>query len=142
VTVNLEELSRSPLDGLASVDFTTIAVWTESGLVTCYLLFVMELATQRVLFAGCTQIPDESWMYQAARNLSHAEDEFLRGKKYLLMDRNAKFSEAFRVTLEQVRTEAVRLPPQSPDLNPNLERFNANLALMRSCHGRALSRRD
>ena len=83
----------------------------------------MELATRRVLFAGCTPNPDEPWMYQAARNLSDAEDGFLRGKKYLLMDRDAKFSEAFRVTLKQVGTEAVRLPPRSPDLNPNLERF-------------------
>jgi len=39
------------------------------------------------------------------------------------MDRDAKFSEDFRVTLQQVGTEAVRLPPRSPDLNPNLERF-------------------
>jgi transposase InsO family protein len=119
---------------LASVDFTTIEVWTKSGLVTCYLLLVMELATRRVLFAGCTPNPDESWMYQAARNLSDAEDGFLRGKKYLLMDRDAKFSEAFRVTLEPVGTEAVRLPPRSPDLNPNLERF------MRSVKGECLER--
>ena len=39
------------------------------------------------------------------------------------MDRDAKFSEAFRVTLQQVGTEPVRLPPRSPDLSPNLERF-------------------
>jgi len=39
------------------------------------------------------------------------------------MDRDAKFSEAFRVILEQARVEAVRLPPRSPNLNPNLERF-------------------
>ena len=39
------------------------------------------------------------------------------------MDRDAKFCEAFRITLEQVGTEAVRLPPRSPNLNPNIERF-------------------
>jgi len=39
-------------DVLASVDFTTIEVWTKSGLVTCYLLFVMELATRRVHSGG------------------------------------------------------------------------------------------
>jgi len=110
-------------DVLASVDFTTIEVWTKNGLVTCYLLFVMELATRRVLFAGCTHNPDESWMYQIARNLSDSEDGFLHRKKYLLMDRDAKFCEAFRVTLEQVGTESVRLPPRSPNLNPNIERF-------------------
>ncbi|MCH7724979.1 MAG: hypothetical protein IH991_00660, partial [Planctomycetes bacterium] len=41
-------------DVLASVDFTTIEVWTKSGLVTFYLLFVMELITRRVHFTGCT----------------------------------------------------------------------------------------
>ena len=93
-----------------------IEVWTKSGLVTVYLLFVMELATRRVRFAGCTTNPDEFWMCQAARNLSDAEDGFLHGKKYLLMDRDTKFSEAFRVTLEQGGMEAVRLPPRSPNL--------------------------
>ena len=54
---------------LASADFTTIEVWTRNGLATCYLLFVMELATRRVHFAGCTPNPDEEWMLQVARNL-------------------------------------------------------------------------
>jgi transposase InsO family protein len=110
-------------DVLASVDFTTIEVWTKGGLITVYLLFVMELATRRVHFAGSTVNPDEPWMLQIARNFSDAEDGFLRGKKYLLMDRDAKFSEAFRATLEQVGTMCIRLPPRSPNLNPNLERF-------------------
>ncbi len=110
-------------DVLASVDFTTIEVWTKSGLITYYLLFVMKLATRRVYFAGLTANPDEAWMLQVARNLTDAEEGFLRGKKYLLMDRDAKFSEAFRVILEQAGVKAVRLPPLSPNLNPNLERF-------------------
>ena len=41
-------------DMLAAIDFTTIEVWTKGGLVTCYVLFVMEVATHRVHFAGCT----------------------------------------------------------------------------------------
>ena len=110
-------------DVLASVDFTTIEVWTKSGLVTCYLLFVMELATQRVHFAGLTANPDQGWMLQIARNLTDAEQGLLRGRKYLLMDRDTKFSEAFRVMLEQAGVKVVRLPPCSPNLNPHLERF-------------------
>jgi len=50
---------QSHWDVLVSVDFTTLEVWTKSGLVTCYLLFVMEWATRRVHFAGCTRNPDE-----------------------------------------------------------------------------------
>jgi hypothetical protein len=45
-------------ESLAAVDFTTIEVWTRGGLVTYYLLFVMELATRRVCFAGLTPGPD------------------------------------------------------------------------------------
>ncbi len=39
-------------DVLASIDFTTIEVWTKGGLVTFYLLFVMEMKSRRVHFAG------------------------------------------------------------------------------------------
>ena len=78
-------------DVLVSVDFTTIEVWTKGGLVTYYLLFVMELATRRVHFAGCTPNPKESWMKQVARALTNFEDGFLNGKRYVLMDRDDKF---------------------------------------------------
>ena len=114
---------RAHWDVLASVDFTTIEVWTKGGLVTFYLLFVMELATRRVHFAGCTANPNDLWMLQVARNLSDADDGFLRGKKYLLMDRDTKFSDSFRSILEQAGVQAVRLPPRSPDLSPHIERF-------------------
>jgi hypothetical protein len=46
-------------DVLGAIDFTTIEVWTKGGLVTFYLLVVMEVATRRVHFAGCTTSPDE-----------------------------------------------------------------------------------
>ena len=114
-----ESFIRAHWDVLASVDFTTIEVWTKGGLVTFYLLFVMELATRRVHFAGCTANPNDLWMLQVARNLSDADDGFLRGKKYLLMDRDTKFSDSFRSILEQAGVQAVRLPPRSRVLRKN-----------------------
>jgi putative transposase len=110
-------------DVLAAIDFTTVEVWTTKGLVTFYLLFVMELATRRVQFAGITTNPDEVWMKQMARNLTAADDGFLCGKRYVLMDRDTKFSAAFRQLLSDAATEPVRLPPRSPNLNAHIERF-------------------
>ncbi|MCH7685308.1 MAG: DDE-type integrase/transposase/recombinase [Planctomycetes bacterium] len=114
-------------DVLAAIDFTTIEVWTKGGLVTFYLLFVMELKTRRVHFAGCTPNPNEVWMKQIARNLTDTEDGFLNGKRYLIMDRDAKFCEAFREILKDEDVKPLRLPPRSPNLNANLERYFRSL---------------
>jgi hypothetical protein len=51
---------QSHWDVLAAIDFTTFEVWTKGGLVTFYLLLVMEVATRRVHFAGCTRVPMSS----------------------------------------------------------------------------------
>jgi putative transposase len=114
---------RAHWDVLGAIDFTTIEVWSCRGLVTWYLLFVMDLATRRVHFAGCTPNPDERWIKQIARNLTAADEGFLVGKRYLLMDRDTKFSAAFRGILRDAGTKPVRLPPRSPNLNAQLERF-------------------
>jgi transposase InsO family protein len=118
---------KSHWDVLAAIDFTTIEVWTKGGLVTYYLLFVMEVATRRVHFAGCTTNPDEPWMKQIGRNLTDAEDGFLNGKRYVLMDRDGKFCPAFKEILENEGVNPVPLPPKSPNLNAHLERFHRSL---------------
>ena len=73
-------------------------------------------------------------MKQIARNLTDSIDGFLSGKRYLLMDRDTKYSEGFRGILDQANTRCVRLPPRSPNLSPNIERF------MRSIKEECLSR--
>jgi transposase InsO family protein len=112
---------------LASIDFTTVEVWTPRGLVTFYLLVVMELSTRRVCFAGCTPNPDAAWMKQTAKELTNFEDGFLNGKRYVLMDRDTKFCEAFRDVLRAEGVEPVLLPARSPNLNAHLERFMRSL---------------
>ena len=119
---------------LAAIDFTTIEVWTRGGLITYYLLFVMELSTRRVHFAGCTTNPDETWMKQIARNLTDIEEGFLNGKRFVLMDRDGKFCPTFRRILQDQGIEPLLLPPRSPNLNAYLERF------MRSLKSESLSR--
>ncbi len=121
-------------DVLASIDFTTIEVWTKGGLVTFYLLFVMALKTRRVHFAGCTPNPNGPWMQQIAGNLTDVEDGFLLGKRYMLIDRDTKFTEVFCEILKGEGAEAVKLPPRSPNLNSHIER------LMKSIKDESLSR--
>jgi len=93
---------------MAAIDFTTVEVWTRNELATCYLLFVRELKTRRVHFAGCTTSPHESWMKQTARELTNCEDGFLQGKQHLITDRKTKFCEAFQSLLSKEGVQPVR----------------------------------
>ncbi len=123
-------------DVLAAIDFTTIEVWTKSGLVTFYLLFAMELKTRRVHCAGCTPNLDQAWMKQVDRNLTDCEDGFLNGKRYVLMDRDGKFCPAFRDILKDDGIKPLLLPPRSPNLNAHIERFFGSLKS--ECLGRLI----
>ena len=118
---------RAHWDVLAAIDFTTVEVWTKGGLVTIYLLFVIEIRTRRVQFAGSTANPDAPWMKQVARNLTDCADGFLLGSGLVLMDRDGKFSDAFRSLLEDAGAKPLNLPPRSPNLNAFIERFMRSL---------------
>ena len=109
---------------LAAIDFTTVEVWTKGGLVTHYVLFVMELATRRVVCAGITPHPDAAWILQVGRNLTDAFSGFLRGKRFLIMDRDGSFHAAFRGLLKSAGVSPVRTPARSPNCNAHLERFH------------------
>ena len=101
---------------LAAIDFTTVEVCTKSGLVTDYRLFAMRLATRQVRFLGCTPNPDGAWMAQMARHLTDAFDGFLRSPiRYLLLDRDTKFTAHFKAILTAAGVEPVLLPAQSPN---------------------------
>nr|NIO28578.1 transposase [Candidatus Latescibacterota bacterium]NIO56202.1 transposase [Candidatus Latescibacterota bacterium] len=97
------------------------------GLFNFYLLFIMEIATRRVHFAGCSLSPDKAWMMQVARNLTDPFDGFLNGKRYVLVDRDGKFCPAFRAILKNEDIKPVQLPPRSPDFNAHIERFHRSL---------------
>jgi hypothetical protein len=118
---------KSHWDVLAAIDFTTIEVWTKGGLVTHYLLFVMELATRRVHLAACTPTLGDNLMRQIARNLTDTFDGFLKDKRYVLMDPDANLSCAFRTILKEAGVIPVRLPARSPNLNSHLDRFHLSI---------------
>lgn len=75
-------------DSIAAADFTTVEVWTRSGLVTFYIFIVMHLKTRRVEIAGATPHPNAAWMTQIGRNLTDCFDGFLRTATHLVIDRD------------------------------------------------------
>jgi putative transposase len=109
--------------GLAASDFFTVEVWSLRGLLTFYVLFVIDLSTRRVTVCGMTTNPNDVWMLQVSRNLIDVESGALRDKRFLIVDRDVKYSATFRQTLEREGIGVIRLPPRSPNLNAYAERF-------------------
>ena len=68
------------------------------------MLFAIEVASRRVHILGVTRNPDSTWVTQQARNL--AVGERLQGVRFLIRDRDSKFSGPF---VEVVRTEGVNI---------------------------------
>jgi putative transposase len=108
---------------LAASDFFTVEVWTSKGLLTHYVLFVMSVAERVVHVVGIMTQPEEAWMLQMARNLIDEEKGALALKRYLIIDRDTKYTQQFRRLVEEGGTEVIRLPPMSPNLNAYAERF-------------------
>ena len=113
-------------DSIAAADFTTVEVWTRSGLVKFYILVVMHLKTRRIEIAGATPHPNSEWMQQVGRNLTDCVDGFLRLSTHIILDRDTKHFPLRRI-LKSSDIEMVVLPPKSPNLNAYLERFMRSL---------------
>jgi transposase InsO family protein len=108
---------------IVAADFFTVEVWTRQGLQRFMVLFFIDLDTRRVQIAGISARANGLWMNQIARNLTDAEDGLLKGKRYLIHDRDPLFTAEFLSTLAETGTESVKLPPRSPNLNSYAERF-------------------
>jgi putative transposase len=108
---------------LTATDFLSVEVYTIKGLVTYYILFFIDIASRSVHIAGITPHPDNRWMTQIARNVTDIEDGFLRDTRYLILDRDTKYTDEFRKVLVREGIHLIRLPPRSPNLNAFAERF-------------------
>jgi transposase InsO family protein len=114
---------RTHLALLAGTDFFTAEVLTLRGLVTYYVLFFIHLESRRVDIAGITVHPDEPWMKQIARNATMEGCGALRDCRYLLHDRDTKYTQSFRSIIASGRVEPLALPARSPNLNAYSERW-------------------
>ncbi len=114
---------KSHWDVMAATDFFTVEVWAPRGLVTYYVLFIIDLSTRFVHIAGVTTAPNGAFMKQVARNLTDVSDGFLLNSRYLIMDRDTKYTDAFRDHLDREGVKPVRCPARAPNCNAFAERF-------------------
>jgi transposase InsO family protein len=122
-TITWAAFIRTHLALLAGTDFFTAEVLTLRGLVTYYVLFFIHFESRRVAIAGITVHPNEAWMKQMARNATMDDWGALMGCRYLLHDRDTKFTRSFRAIVALSRIGPMVLPAHSPNLNAYAERW-------------------
>jgi len=105
---------------MMAVDFFTVeTVWLQR----LYVLFFIELGSRRVHLAGCTPNPNDPWVTQKARQLTWTLAERAEAFRFLIRDRDQKFTDRFDAVFRSDGTEIVRTPFRAPQANGIAERF-------------------
>jgi putative transposase len=111
--------ARTP-QSLLAVDFFTVeTIWLQR----LYVLFFIELGSRPVHVAGCTPNPSAAWVIQEARQLSWTLAERAEPMRFLIRDRDQKFTDGFDDVFRSDGIEVVRTPFRAPQANGVAERF-------------------
>jgi putative transposase len=111
---------RRHQDQLLARDFFTVETLF---LKTVWVLFFIELGTRRVYLAGCTTTPDATWVTQQARHPSWQLQDGEVTVRYLLHDRDGKFTPGFDAVFRSEGVEVVHTPYRAPTANAIAERW-------------------
>lgn len=104
---------------LACDFFTVETAWLK----IVYILFFIELGTRRVHFAGCTVHPDSASITQQARQMVWTLENREPSIRYLIHDRDTKFSTSFDTVFESEAIDIILTPYQTPNANAFAERW-------------------
>jgi putative transposase len=111
---------RQQAAGIVACDFLTVdTIWLRR----LYVLFFIEHGTRRVHLAGVTGNPDGAWVTQQARNLLLVLEKRGRRVRFLLRDRDAKFSRSFDDVFRSEGAEVLVTPVRAPRANAYAERW-------------------
>jgi transposase InsO family protein len=111
---------RQQAQSMLAVDFFTIETISLQRL---YVLFFIELGSRRVHLAGCTANPTGAWVTQRARQFAWTLHEQPSRFRYLIRDRDSKFTRSFDAVFASEGIRVIRTPVRAPKANAIAERF-------------------
>jgi putative transposase len=115
-----QQFLRAQASGIVACDFFTVETVLFRRL---YALVFIELATRQVYLAGITANPTGEWATQQARNIVETFVDRAEPIRFLIHDRDSKFTAAFDEVFRFEGIRTIRTPVRAPRANAFIERW-------------------